>query len=191
MSAKVRAAWWKRLLTWPFLLVAAVVVLVEDWLWDDLQRLAAALGRLPILRRLEAWIGRLPPYGALCLFAVPSLFLVPVKLIALYLLSHGQATTGIVVVVSAKVAGTALVARVFSLTKPKLLTLGWFAWLYGKVVAFKARLYGAIHATPVYRAAHAFSVRLRGRLRTWFAGRPGFLRRRYEVAKRWVRARKR
>jgi len=177
MSDGSQSPWWKRLLALPFLVVAAVVVLVEDWLWDDLQRLAAAIGRLPVLRRLEAWAGRLPPYGALCLFAAPSLLLVPVKVIALYLMAHRHATYGVAVVLAAKLLGTALVARIFSIAKPK-------------VVDFKARLYSAIKATAVYQSVHGFKVRLREKLRAWLARGPGFFRRQFEAAKRRFRRRR-
>jgi len=39
-----------RLLAAPLVLIAAIVVLFEEWLWDDLQRIAAAVGRLPLFR---------------------------------------------------------------------------------------------------------------------------------------------
>jgi hypothetical protein len=35
----------KRLIAAPFVLLAAVIILLEDWLWDDLARLAAAIGQ--------------------------------------------------------------------------------------------------------------------------------------------------
>lgn len=69
----------KRLLAAPFVFVAAIIILLEDWLRDDLQRLAAAIGRLPIFHQIESFIAGLPPYGALAMFATPSLLLVPVK----------------------------------------------------------------------------------------------------------------
>jgi len=40
----------KRMLSAPLVLIAAIVVLFEEWLWDDLQRIAAAVGRLPLFR---------------------------------------------------------------------------------------------------------------------------------------------
>jgi hypothetical protein len=36
----------KRLLAAPFVLIAAIVVLFEEWRWDDLQRIAASVGGL-------------------------------------------------------------------------------------------------------------------------------------------------
>src|SRR6267378_3894314 len=85
----------KSLLAAPFVFLAAVVILIEDWLWEDLARLAAAVGRLPILRSIEAFIAGLPPYPALFFFATPALLLVPVKLVALFFIAHGQATLGL------------------------------------------------------------------------------------------------
>ena len=60
----------KKILAAPFVLLAAIFVLFEDWLWDDLLRLAAALGRLLGLRQAEQLIAALPPYGALAAFDV-------------------------------------------------------------------------------------------------------------------------
>jgi hypothetical protein len=83
----------------------------------------AAIGRLPILRSVEAFIVTLPPYPALLFFATPTLLLVPLKIIALYFMSHGQATLGMLTIIAAKFAGTALVARIFTLTRPQLLSI--------------------------------------------------------------------
>ena len=60
----------KRLLAAPFVLIAAIVILFEEWLWDDLQRLAAAIGRLPLFRQIESLIAGLPPYAALAIFEI-------------------------------------------------------------------------------------------------------------------------
>src|SRR5262245_66211540 len=110
----------KRLLAAPFVLIAAVIVLFEEWLWDDLQRIAAAIGRLPLLRQAESLIAGLPPYAALAMFGAPSLLLIPVKLAALYFIAHGQPMLGLMTAIAAKIAGTAVVARVFVLTRRDL-----------------------------------------------------------------------
>jgi hypothetical protein len=172
----------KRLLAAPFVFLAAVFILLEDWLWDDLARLAAAIGRLPVFHQIESLIARLPPYGALFFFGAPSLLLVPVKLIALYFVSHGHATFGLVTIIAAKVAGTALVARIFNLTRPALMRIGWFARLYNWFVAFKARIYDSIKSTGVYKAAHRQNLRMRKALKEWLSGRRGFWRRRWDAA---------
>jgi hypothetical protein len=185
MSANPRRSTTKRLkrfLAAPFVLLAAVIILLEDWLWDDLARLAAAIGRLPVFRQAEVFIVRLPPYAALAFFAVPSTLLIPVKLIALYFVGHGHAIAGLLVVLGAKVLGTALVARLFTLTRPNLLRIAWFAWVYERFIAFKARVYAVIKATRAYRAAHQIHLRVRQALKVWIGKRRCFLRRRWNAA---------
>lgn len=180
----------KRLLSAPLVLLAAIFILLEDWLWDDLARLAAAIGRLPIFRQLENLILKLPPYAALLMFAAPSVLLIPVKLMALYFMSHGQATLGMATVIGAKFAGTALVARIFTLTRPKLMTINWFARLHDWFIAFKHRIYDAIKATVFYRFAHRKFASLRLALKAWMGKRRSFLRRRWQAALKLFRRQK-
>jgi hypothetical protein len=112
-----------------------------------------------------------------------------VKLIALYFIAHGHVTVGLLAVVAAKIAGTALVARLFMLTRPNLLRIAWFAWLYEKFIAFKARVYAAIKATGAYRAAHRMHLRVQHALKVWMRKRKGYLRRRWIAALRLSRSR--
>ncbi|MBL8189904.1 MAG: hypothetical protein JNK38_17955 [Acidobacteria bacterium] len=177
----------KKILAAPFVLIAAVFVLLEDWLWDDLQRLAAAIGRLPIFRQFESFIVGLPPYGALAMFATPSLLLFPVKLAALWFIAHGQPVFGFLIAVAAKVAGTALIARIYQLTEAKLLLIGWFAGLHTRFVAFKARVYTTIKATRIYRHAHHQAVLIRDRFRRFKQARKSVWRRRWDAAVKFSR----
>ena len=171
----------------PFVFFAAVIIILEDWLWDDLARLAAFIGQLPILRSIESLIAALPPYLALLVFAVPSLLLIPVKLIAFYFIAHGQETLGFATVMGAKFVGTALVARLFTLTRPKLMRIGWFAWAYERFMAFKQSLYSVLRATRIYQLAHEQHLRFKARLRVWFANRKSSWRRRWYAARRFSR----
>ena len=180
----------KRLVAAPFVLVAALVILLEDWLWDDLARLAAALGRLPVLRSIEGFIASLPPYLALLFFGAPALLLIPLKLAALFFLAHGHAELGLAVIVLAKFVGTALVARIFTLTRPQLLRIAWFAWSYARLTAFKTRLYSVIKSTVLYQLVHEQHLRLRAAVKSWFSNRPGFLYKRWLATRRIARRRK-
>ena len=86
-----------------------------------LQRLLARIGRWPGLRWVEGWVRSLPPWGAVCLFALPTALLLPVKLLALWAMGHGHVVLGVTVIALAKVVGTAVVARLFTLTQPALI----------------------------------------------------------------------
>lgn len=178
---------WKKLLAAPFILIAAIVVLIEDWLWDDLARMAAAIGRLPLFRQIESLIVSLPPYPSLAIFAAPSLLLIPVKLAALWFIAHGHASLGLLTVIAAKVAGTALVARIYHLTEPKLLRIAWFARLHERFVAFKARVYQVIRSSSIYQAVHRQSLKFREWRHRWVSNRRSFWRKRWAAAVRLLR----
>lgn len=178
----------KKLLATPFIILAAIVILFEDWLWDDLLRLMAALGRLPVLRQVERLVAALPPYGALATFAAPSLLLVPVKLAALWFIAHKHALLGLLIIIVAKIVGTALVARIYVLTQAQLLRINWFAALHARFVNFKEKVYAIIKASSLYQLIHQQKLRLKEWLHT--RGR-SFLRQRWEAARRLTRKWKR
>ena len=154
----------------------ALLILFEEWGWEPLQRALAWLGRLPLLRHLEALVGRLGPRCALLVLLLPSLLLIPVKLGALWLLAHDQRLLGLGVIVSAKLVGTAVVARLFSLTRPALMRMPWFASLYGRWTAWKDTLLTRVRASWAWRvgrvlkrSVHQRLSRLRQWMRLWFA----------------------
>jgi len=158
--------------------VVALVILFEEWGWEPLRRAFAWLGRLPVLRQIEAAVTRLPPYGALAVFAVPSLLLVPVKLLGLWLVTRGHGLWAVALIVAAKLGGTAIVARLFDLTKPSLMRLGWFARLHALWLAFKEPLLTRVRASWVWRSARALKHSVGATLARWKAyftgrGEPG------------------
>jgi hypothetical protein len=157
-----------RLLRGIFWAIAAIVVLVEEWLWDPLKRLMLGISRWPGLRALSAAIARLPPRWAVTVFAVPVVTLIPFKMAGLWLIARGQVSLGIVVFLGAKVLGTALYAWLFSLTRPALLSLPWFAWLYGRMVFVRDTVHAWIRRQPAYRAARLAVRRMVRRSRVVF-----------------------
>jgi hypothetical protein len=132
-------------------LLAALVVLFEEWGWRPLAELFGYLARLKPIARLELLIAGLPPYGALLVFALPTTILLPVKLVGLWLLAKGQALVAGAMLVGAKIVSTALVARIFMLTKPALMRIGWFAWAYGRFIPWKEAIFARIRASWAWR----------------------------------------
>jgi hypothetical protein len=151
------------LLAWPLKWLLALLILFEEWGWEPLQRALARIGQWPGLRWIEPRIRALPPYAALALFALPALALLPVKLLALWLIGKGRVLLGTVVIVVAKLAGTAVVAHLFALTRPALMRLGWFARGYAHWVRWKAALLAWVRASAVGRTARALRLRWRRR----------------------------
>ena len=155
----------KRMFSPPLIVLGALLMFLEEWLWERLQRLMAAVGRLPAVRALEAAIARLPPYPAMAIFLLPILLLLPVKLAALWFIVRGQAVLGLLVILIAKVIGTAFVTRIFVLCKPSLLALSWFRRSHDGVLAIKERLYSYVRALPLWRAARRWVQAMRSLFR--------------------------
>jgi hypothetical protein len=154
-----------RLAAWPL----ALLILFEEWGWNPLQRALARLARALHLDWVEARIRELPPYAALALFIAPSILLLPVKLLALWLMHGGRVMLGTLVIVAAKIVGTAIVARLFTLTQPALMKLAWFARAYTAWVAWKEMLLAHARESWPWRWARV----VRRRWRRAVQHRPG------------------
>jgi hypothetical protein len=148
----------RTLLRWIFTPIVALILLFEEWGWVPLSALVSRLARLPLWARVETWIKSLPPWAALLVLAVPTLALFPIKLLALYLFSHGQAGLGLTVLIAAKLLGTAFVARLFYITQPTLMQLAWFAKWYPRWKAWKDELMDSMRASVIWRAGRAIKV---------------------------------
>jgi len=154
--------------------VLGLLILFEEWGWEPLQRALARLGRLPVLRHLESLVARLPPHAALVVFLLPALLLLPVKLAALALIAKGQRLLGLAVIVLAKLLGTAVVARLFTLTRPALMQLPWFARWHGRWLAWKDALLARVRASWAWRTGRVLRRqalrKVRALLARWRAG---------------------
>jgi hypothetical protein len=145
----------------------ALLVLFEEWGWEPLQALMARIARLPAVAWVERRIAALPPYGALLLFGAFSLTLVPVKLLALWLIGQGRELLGLVIIVAAKLIGTAIVARLFTLTQPSLMRLPWFARVYGRWTLWKNALLARVRASWAWRVSRSIKRGLQRRWQRW------------------------
>ncbi|KAF1048722.1 hypothetical protein [Xylophilus sp.] len=143
----------------------ALLLLFEEWGWGPLSRAAAWLGRLPAWAWLERRIAALPSWAAVAVFGVPVLALVPVKLLALWLFGTGHAASGLALLVAAKVVGTAIVARLFTLTQPALMRYGWFARGYWRWKGWKDTLLLRFRSSAPWQAWRRLRAGWRRRLR--------------------------
>jgi hypothetical protein len=150
--------------------LAAIVILFEEWLWEPLKRLMLAFSRLPVVRQLAGFISRLPPLVALVLYLVPVVVLLPFKIAGLWLIGQGHSVLGISTFLAAKVVGTALLAWLFSLTKPALMQIAWFARAHAWVVGISDAAHQWLHRQPLYQAIRASLARMRALIRHHLRG---------------------
>jgi len=102
-------------------------------------------------------------------FLLPTALLLPIKLLALWAVGRGHVGLGMLVIVLAKVVGTAVVARLFTLTQPALMQLRWFAWIYSHWTRLKHTVLARARASWAWRVARV--VRRQWLLR-WHRIRP-------------------
>lgn len=157
----------KKLLRGLFVVLMLPILLFEEWGWDPLARMMARLASHRMWAALEKRICKLPPWAALLSFMVPVLLLLPVKLMALWLFAEGHMASGLLLLGGAKLAGTALVARIFQLTQPALMQIAFFARWYFRWKRWKDGVLQAVRAHRLWRAARHPGVALRRRWRCW------------------------
>ncbi len=183
-----------RLLRAGLSLLLALVLLFEEWGWRPLVEALGWLARFRLWARIEGWIAGLPPYGALVVFALPTAILLPVKLGALFLLAQGKVLMATAFLAMAKLASTAIVARIFLLTRPALMRLAWFARLYNLFMPWKEALQVWIRASWAWRYGRMLKGWVAREVRqTWRLWRPrlqaAWTRARAELAQWKLRAR--
>jgi hypothetical protein len=161
----MRLPW--RLLRALLLVLAALVLFIEEWGWRPLTAFVARLAKWPPLARFEALVRAAPPRIALLLFLAPAVALFPIKLLALWILSRGHALLGITVIVVAKLLGTAIVGRLFILTESQLMRFAWFAQALTWWRTTKQRVMDALRRSAAWRGARRLKTRWRAWRRRW------------------------
>ena len=155
----------------PLWLLLALVFLFEAWLWEHLRPLVAWVVNLVAWDRLKARVAAaiedLPPYPTLLIFLIPVILLFPLKLLGLWMLAHGSWLGAMAVLALAKVVSMGVMAFIFEVTRPKLLQLGWFRWLYEHVLVWLEKAHALIDPSKL-------SIKQAMRRMVWLAkpGRP-------------------
>jgi hypothetical protein len=156
----------RRLLRLPVLVLAVIVVLVDDGFRAFVIPAVRALSRLRMVQRLEAAVAGLPAYALLTLFLVPLAIIEPLKVYGLLLFGEGRILSGILVFAVAKVVGLGLAERLFAIGRDKLLSIGWFATGHRWVLATRDVVHGWLSQKAAWRQA----VRLARRIRAGLSG---------------------
>lgn len=151
------------------IVLAALILLFEEWIWHAMLHATARIAAHPWVRAAERHLAQLEPVEALCAFILPILTLLPFKLAAVYVLARGHILAGTAVLVMAKIVSTTLGARIYVVVRPQLHRVAWYARWEARFLAWKHRVVTALRASPAWQA-------LLARLAAWRALRRGLLR---------------
>lgn len=160
----------KRALELAFIPLAAAIVFIEEVLLHYLGVAMAAFAQWPPVARVERWLAALPPWAALLAFVAPSTLVLPVKLAAVFFALQGRFGLAAASVAVGKVLATALLARLYQVLRPTLVTMPWFlaseTWLF----TWRDRLYTFVRALPAWQRMKAMVQRLRNWLAELVSG---------------------
>ncbi len=160
----------KRALNIAIVPFAAAVVFVEQVLIRYLSMMMVAVARWPPIARLEAWLATLPPWAAVLVFAAPSIIILPVKVSALWFAAHHRFVLATGAVVLGKLLATAILARLYRILRPTLMTLHWFAWADTRFFAWRDWAYAYVRSLPAWQKAKAIVERARAWLAELVSG---------------------
>ncbi|HLG49749.1 MAG TPA: hypothetical protein VKY24_26145 [Reyranella sp.] len=144
--------------------IAAAIVFIEQTIIRYLNMVTAAIAGWPPIARLEAWLVRLPPYWALLTFAAPSILILPVKLSAFWFGMHHRYGLALGSVILGKLLATAILARLYRILRPSLMTISWFAWADTRFFAWRDRAYAFVRSLPAWQKTHAMVQAMRARM---------------------------
>jgi len=147
----------------------AIILIIEEWLWDGLNALGHWLIKCMKLEAFECWLSQRTPNQALVAFSIPLMIVTPLNIVALSLLANGMILQGLLMEVFVKLLATLLVARVFALTKPQLLTFNFLCNLYFGITRWLKWAHDKVVDAPIYIWAKNFKTESKARLKAWFA----------------------
>jgi hypothetical protein len=97
---------------------------------------------MTFLARTRRGLQKISPYLSLFLLLVPVLLVEPLKVVAMIVAGNGHWLTGTGMLVAAYAASLLVIERLFRVLKPKLMMMGWFAWLWSGFVSIRTKFVG-------------------------------------------------
>lgn len=179
--------WLKQFLTPPLIIIAAMMMWIEEGLWNWLKKLTGWIARVAFIQRFEELLHELPPYAAMMVLLLPMVCLFPLKLLAIYWLACGYWLASLMLIATAKVLGTAIIARMYVVCRPKLMTIQWFRICHDWLIVIRNRLYAAVRCLPIYKIAREYLNQIKlivHRARILFRGQRGIWTR-WLAIRRW------
>ncbi|MBF0473473.1 MAG: hypothetical protein HQK91_03560 [Nitrospirae bacterium] len=140
----------RRIIRLILIIIAAVWLLFEDWVWDSIVKI---IKKVNIIKSFEDYLSRQNQYFLLTLFIFPFLIMIPAKIYGLYLIANGKIMMGVTIFIMAKITITALVTRLYIISKDKLLEIKTFARFYYWFDEKKEWLYTELNKLPAIQTA--------------------------------------
>lgn len=154
--------------TFAVLLVAWVLFQEFVWVYVD-KTIKAAMKFKPIqglIQSFDKWIAKSHRFTVLSLFMVVLIsFLIVEFVVGPYMMVTIGVLTAGVIGFPVKVILTGIATRIFTTGKDKMLSVGWFNWLYTKWIKINTWAHNFVHKTRLYQLIHPKIVGLKKSLK--------------------------
>ncbi|HEY9214310.1 MAG TPA: hypothetical protein VIQ29_15855 [Ancylobacter sp.] len=154
-----------RILLLPIEAVMVVFIVLDEIARPLYRPLLRWVASLRLMHRMENWVAARHRLTILVLLAIPFIIVEPLKIVGLFWIGRGALIPGGVILALAHLAGFVIVERIYSAGKPKLLTIGWFAWAIGLLVTVRTALIERARQTAIWRTV----TRAKAAVKAWFA----------------------
>ena len=149
------------------LAILAIVLIIEEWLWDTLSALGRFIDEHLGLARFELWLSQTTPLLALLAISIPIILVTPLNIAAVMLFANGMILQGLLLEIIAKLFGTVFIARFFKLSKKQLLTFRVIAWVYYTVTYWLQWAHEKIQNTAPYQWLKKTKAELKRKTTVW------------------------
>jgi hypothetical protein len=152
----------KRLLLIPLQIVVGLIVVVDELARPLYRPLIRRFAELHMVEAAERTVAGLPRFLILVLLLVPLAIAEPLKIYGLFEIGDGHLIRGLVILALAYLASFLLIERIYDAGKPKLMTIGWFAWLIEMIAWIRAAMLDWLKRQPIWgvvTATKAFAAR--------------------------------
>lgn len=146
----------------------AIILLIEEWLWDLLSALGHYLVEKLGLIKFELWLAQTTPYQALFAISIPIILVTPLNIGAIWFFAQGLILQALLLEIIAKLLGTLFIARFFTLTKKQLLTFKLIAIIYNTITSWLRWAHQKIIETTIYKLAKTIKASAKAKLASWF-----------------------
>lgn len=140
----------RRVLQLPVAFIMASYYVLQAVVRPVIKPLARWLAGLRMFEAMRGAIEKLAPYPSLILLIVPVIIVEPLKVVALAIMDTGRILFGAVVLAGSEAMSLLVVERLFSVVKPKLLTLPWFAVAWDWFASLRDQLLEWFHSTSAW-----------------------------------------
>jgi len=130
----------RRLLLTPLAIVITLFIVVEEIIWRVFSGFTAWISSWSVWANLEKTLSKASPRFAALSFLVPLTMVFVIEAMGGWVASNGHVFLGATIYLTVKVVGTAIAARIYTITKDALQTIPWFARLTKKITQIKLTL---------------------------------------------------